>query len=305
MRRVCIGILTALAGPAVLLCLLPPTVSFARVATGRAPGRVPSAEIEQRVIASLPARHGASAHIVYHLDLTRLFDTRTRWTFVIATLPGSHFSASSGKMVDGGPLAQCFVNGLAPHCSYAMPHNASRLSWFAIPLHFYSARAVFAGANHSRPLLLIRTAAAYAGDGSHGIFTRLFRYDRRKNRFDTVFSNSTGSNNNQETRFIGHGPLRGDIIVAVPTATAPYAFWVSVYVRGKDGQYSDRALRYRSATRYGDGNPLSVIDSEMPNILERLGKRHPGDALPIPRRLPSGCTPHFFIRHGEEWCIPG
>lgn len=219
-----------------------------------------------------------------------------------ATLPGSHFNASSGGMVDGGPLAQCFVNELVPHCAYAMPHNASRLSWFSIPLHFYSATVVFAGANHSRPLLLIRTAAAYGGDGSHAIFTELFRYDRRKNRFESVFSHSTGSNNNQETRFMEHGPLRGAVIVAEPTSTAPYAYWVSVYVRDKDGRYFDRAVRFRSATHYGDGNPLSVIDSEMPDILERLGKWMPGDPLPIPRRLPAACTPHFFLRHGEEWC---
>jgi hypothetical protein len=35
-------------------------------------------------------------------------------------------------------------------------------------------------------------------------------------------------------------------------------------------------LRYRSATLYNDGNPLAVIESEMPNIERRLGLWKPG-----------------------------
>jgi hypothetical protein len=37
-------------------------------------------------------------------------------------------------------------------------------------------------------------------------------------------------------------------------------------------RYSHLALRYRSVTRYGDGNPVPVIDAEMPNILRHLGR---------------------------------
>ncbi len=44
-----------------------------------------------------------------------------------------------------------------------------------------------------------------------------------------------------------------------------------------------RIPRYRSATLYNDGNPLAVVDSEMPNIGERLGLRRPGAPLPAPR----------------------
>ncbi|MGH9711589.1 MAG: hypothetical protein ACRD37_13690, partial [Candidatus Acidiferrales bacterium] len=57
-------------------------------------------------------------------------------------------------------------------------------------------------------------------------------------------------------------------------------------------------LRYRSATHYGDNNPLAVIDSEMPNIEWRLGYWKPGMALP----LPSGACPKPHLIHMELWC---
>lgn len=289
-------------GQPALFCLLLIACS-ARAPAGQVAARISPAEINQRVIGSLPARRGKSADIVYRLDLTGLFDTRTQWTFVAATLPGSRIGAPSGRLVKSGTLAQCFVNKSEPHCAYATPPRPSSMSWYSIPVHFGSARTVFAGPNHSHPLLLIRAISARGGNASHAIFTELFRYDRRKNRFESVFSHSTGSNNNQETRFMEHGPLRGDVIVAEPTSKAPYAYWVCVYVRDGDGRHFVRAVRFRSATRYGDGNALSVIDSEMPDILERFGRWMPGDPLPIPRRLPGACTPHFFLRHGEEWCL--
>jgi len=43
-----------------------------------------------------------------------------------------------------------------------------------------------------------------------------------------------------------------------------------------------RILRYRGLTGYSDGNPLAVADSEMPEILRRLGLWQPGEPLPVP-----------------------
>lgn len=64
MRRFSIGILMTLVGPAVWAA-----------PAGQPAVRISSAEIDQRVIASLPARQGKSADIVYRFDLTRPFDT--------------------------------------------------------------------------------------------------------------------------------------------------------------------------------------------------------------------------------------
>ena len=53
----------------------------------------------------------------------------------------------------------------------------------------------------------------------------------------------------------------------------------------------------------GDGNPLAVIDSEMPETLRRLGLWKEGDALPVPPRMPQRCT-LLVMRKGVEWCEP-
>lgn len=56
-------------------------------------------------------------------------------------------------------------------------------------------------------------------------------------------------------------------------------------------------LRYRSVTRYGDGNALAVIDSDMPALQRRLGLWRPGQPLPVPDRCPA---PRLV--RGELWC---
>lgn len=256
-------------------------------------GQISATEINTRVISSLPRSHGQNADIVKDLDLTRPFETPTQWTYVAVILPGSHPSGTDAQPTNGGPLAQCFVNGTRPKCTYAMPPEVSS---FSIPIQLFSANVVFAGSEHTRPRLLTKTGSSSGGNGSHAIFTELFTYAAGSNQFISVFSNATGSNNNQETRFLESGPLRGDVIVAVPASSAPFAYWIAVYVFGRGEKYSS-VLRYRSATHYGDGNRLAVIDSEMPEIFRHMRFWRPGDPLPAP----AGCT-HPVLRHAEEWC---
>ena len=62
-----------------------------------------------------------------------------------------------------------------------------------------------------------------------------------------------------------------------------------------------RTLKYRGHTGYNDGNPLAVIDSEMPETLRQLGLWKTGDALPVPPLMPGGCT-RLVMRKGVEWC---
>lgn len=111
-----------------------------------------------------------------------------------------------------------------------------------------------------------------------------------------------GRNNNQEARFVENGPLLGSVIVSYPTDDAPFTYFVEVYKRVSDSDYS-QVLRYRGNTRYGDGNPLAVIDSEMPETLRRLGLWKEGDALPVPPRMPQRCT-RLVMRKGVESCEP-
>lgn len=148
---------------------------------------------------------------------------------------------------------------------------------------------------------MLQTLSAHGMNGNASIGTTLFQYDLNTDGFLQVFANvNGGTNNNAETRFVERGPLQGDVIVNYPTDNAPYAYWIEVYALGKSDHYL-RILRYRSITHYGDGNPLPVADSEMPEIMARSGFWKPGDALPIPQVAPKGCGP-LVMRHGEEWC---
>ena len=130
----------------------------------------------------------------------------------------------------------------------------------------------------------------------------LFAYDRKEDRFRVIFYNMMGRNNNEEGRFVENGPLLGSVIVVYPTNDAPFTYFVEVYKRVSDSDYS-QVLRYRGNTRYGDGNPLAVIDSEMTETLRRLGLWKEGDALPVPPRMPQRCT-RLVMRKGVEWCEP-
>ena len=165
----------------------------------------------------------------------------------------------------------------------------------------FSLAALFdANPNQSSPLLFLKVCGEVSGDGDGAIAAALYMYDKGTDRFIRVFLNLTGRNNNQATRFVESGPLQGDVIVDNPTENAPYTYWIEVYRAEDSGKYG-RILRYRGHTGYSDGNPLAVADSEMPEILHRLGLWHPGDPLPVPAHLPEGCR-DLFMLHSEEWC---
>jgi hypothetical protein len=132
------------------------------------------------------------------------------------------------------------------------------------------------------------------------ISTFLLDYDQKADRFRVVFFNITGRNNNEETRVVESGPLQGSVVIAEPTPGAPFRYFIEVHQRTSEAAYS-RALKYRSQTGYGDGNLLAVIDSEMPETLRRLGFWKPGDALPVPPRMPAGCR-QLVLRKGVAWC---
>jgi hypothetical protein len=146
----------------------------------------------------------------------------------------------------------------------------------------------------------VTTCGFLSATGNCIVETTVYVYGRTADRFRPVFRNQVARNNNEETRFIERGPLRGYVIVATPTNNAPYTYWIEVHRQQGSEDYK-QILRYRGKTRYADGNRLAVIDSEMPETLRRLGLWKSGDPLPAPPKLPDGCT-SLFMREGVEWC---
>jgi len=261
------------------------------------PKAIKAEEVDRSVIAALSHQGVAKAKIVSHIDLTQSFGTLTQWTFV-AIQDGGH---PVDEFEDHGPVFLCLVKAASPDCTqHFYEHVSSDMPELDTPYHLFAGNVVYANQNKSSPLLFVKVCAAQGPNGNCGIATALYRYDKGTDRFIRVFLNLTGRNNNQDTRFVESGPLRGDVIVDEPTENAPYAYWIEVYRAGDSGQYA-QILRYRAHTGYSDGNLLAVADSEMPEILHRLGLWQPGDPLPAPAHLPEGCS-QVFMRHGEEWC---
>ncbi|MFP5205820.1 MAG: hypothetical protein ACLGSH_10725 [Acidobacteriota bacterium] len=256
-------------------------------------------QVDESVIAALAPQGVAKPAILAHIDLTKPFNATSQWTFVV--VQESVPPQAAAMMEDKGQIFVCLVKGVTPDCVqdfYAKPNSDQPRP--DAPFHLLASSIVHSRDEASSALLLVRVCGPEGYNGNCAVATALYKYDRRTDNFLRVFLNITGRNNNEATRFVDRGPLQGYVVVDYPTQNPPYVYWVEVYRAGPSGQYA-RILRYRGRTRYGDGNPLAVADSEMPEILRRLGMRKASDPLPVPAHLPQGCS-HLVLLHGEEWC---
>lgn len=248
---------------------------------------------------------------IVDIELLKPFNTRSPWRFV-ATQDPSVFEpidpALIGLVPKGftgsetpGVIHLCLQRGRTAPCDpglVAMPQPPAPFPYSEWEPHYLNnAKLVYPRGQTVPPLLLLQTASAHSGDGDQAVFTQLLTYSRARDRFEQIYAKTTGRNNNQEVRFIMSGPLQGDMISVEPTANSPFAYWVTVDILTQAVSYK-RALHYRSATRYDDGNTLSVIDSEMPNILHHLGLWLPG----MPLLLPARPCQKPQLSNMELWC---
>jgi hypothetical protein len=250
-----------------------------------------------RSAASSPPAQGAQ------LDLTKAFHTRSEWRFVVTE--GPHTEDYGGNDAPGA-LTLCLQKGASGTCISEPVTPPLRITTPGAPAwephYLLAAKVVYPRGPRAAPFLLTTTGSLYSGDGGQAVATQLVAYDADHDAFRRTYQKSTGRNNNQEVRFITKGPLRGSVITAEPQEHPPYGYWIVVNRLMPTGAYRE-ALKYRSATIYNDGNPLAVIDSEMPNIERRLGLWKPGQPIPTPNL--SGAAkpcPVPTLRHSELWC---
>jgi hypothetical protein len=261
---------------------------------------------DHAALAAVSAVDHASAQVVDHRNLTAAFGTRSDWTLVVVGRALEDSRVTQADDADDHPISICLVRETAPDCSQDKfrAWYRSRDPVYANQNHlffeYFKSRVVHPG--EGRALLNLELCTQHAFNGDCGVSTFLLAYDRRNDRFRVVLGSVVGRNNNQETRYIDHGPLRGAVVVAEPTVRAPFVYSIEVHRPAADGTYR-LALQYRGRTGYEDGNPLPVIDSEMPTILSHFGVRKPGDPPPMPPVLPEGCS-RLQVRRGVEWCAP-
>jgi len=220
--------------------------------------------------------------VIAAIDLAGPFTTHSAWRFTASQGP----PINDPIMEDGGKapgaLQLCLRKGASGPCDPQLlvslePNVKDDL--FSQPRYLNKAQVV--QVRPGRPLLWVQIASLHSTDGNQAVLTQALAYRSDTDQFVRVYDQVTGRNGNEEVRYISAGPLTGDIISVEPTADAPFGFWVSVNTLPSGYAYK-QVLRYRSATHYGDGNPLAVIDSEMPNIEQRLGVWRSGSPLPLP-----------------------
>lgn len=252
--------------------------------------------------AGSPAFHRAPQ--ATELDLGKTFHTRSPWRFVVTEGPPTK---DYGENDAPGTLTLCLRKSSAGPCVSEPVTPPVRKTTLDDPIawephYLFTAKVVYPHGPNFAPLLLIVTGSLTSGDGDQIVSTQLVTYDADRDAFRRVYGKSTGHNNNQEIRFITDGPLQGSVITAEPQDHLPYGYWVTVNKPGPAGAYRE-VLRFGSATRYNDGNPLAVIDAEMPNIERRLGLWKPGEPIPTPKAGRNGkpCLKPT-LRHDELWC---
>ena len=234
------------------------------------------------------------------IDLGKPFHARSPWQLVVKY--GAPVEDYGGNVAPGA-LTLCLQRDPQGPChsEQVFPPLRTTTSDYTNawePHYLRIAKLVYPRGKHAAPFLLIVTGSLNAGDGDQILATQLICYDADRDAFRRVYSKSTGQNNNQEVRFVPDGLLRGSVIAAEPQEHSPYGYWITVNRLLPEGTYHE-VLRYRSATHYGDGNRLAVIDSEMPNIYRRLGLWKRGEPIPTPDG--KSCK-RPALKHSELWC---
>jgi hypothetical protein len=264
--------------------------------------------IAQALVASVAALAPATAvaaesipsSVISNIDLSGPFATREAWRFIATQGPPVGEDDPSG-MKEPGEIQLCLRAAPSAPCDpqlqSAVRATSNTDDPFAQPHYLNVVKIVYPHGDLGQPLLFVQVGSLHSGDGDQEVSTQILAYENSQNHFMRVYQYTTGRNNNEEVRYISTDILRGDIISVDPTENAPFGYWVTVNVLTPQYTYKT-VLRYRSATRYGDGNPLAVIDSEMPSIEQRLGYWKPGAALP----LPSDPCPKPRLIRMELWC---
>lgn len=215
--------------------------------------------------------------VVSDTDLTTAFHTKSKWRLVITQEPDSD---ESSVFSDPGNLHFCFIHNDNPTCSDSFPYNILN-----------DVKIIPSNDSLAWPLLVL-TAEEFTGGPAQWKGTLVWVYRPNIDKFQQIFENSTPQNLNEETRILTTGPLSGDIIIDLPTACHPWPYRIIAY-RLSRAHYVE-AFDYLGRTRYDDGDPRRVLDSEMPQIERRLLNGPADIPLQVTRQTHPRCKNYSY-----------
>lgn len=218
--------------------------------------------------------------IVSTTDLAAPFHARSKWQFVTRQDPPQ--DAALGTVP--GNLHFCFVNDGAQNC---VDSDFNVLG---------SSQIEYPTPTSHEPVLVVELVDQVSVTGG-GRATLIWAYNAKTDRFEQIFDHAVNRNTNGEIRLITSGPLAGAIVMDSAGGRPTYRYHITVYrIENSDVR---EVLSYDGNSKYNDGNPMPVIDAEMPEIERRLHLWNPGDPLPTPVR--TQCS-SLVMKHGVEWC---
>src|ERR1700688_1750424 len=176
---------------------------------------------ELEVTGALKSKGVKDPKVISYIELTKEFGTTSAWALAIVqdSIP------ENAEWEEHGPLYICLLKSRSPDClDIPGATKPAERPYSGELFVLFDARIVQASSGDESPWLILKTCTQPGGDGDCGIETTLYAYNKTTDRFYQVFHNFTGRNENQLTRFMESGPLRGYIIVDYPTENAPYAY---------------------------------------------------------------------------------
>src|SRR5215469_15180342 len=120
-------------------------------------------DIDQAVISKLSAQFGIHSKVVTHLDLTQPFQTKFRWSLVVAKQPDEESSVEDGGGNRIGAVSLCFVENGEPDCSEEMflaKYREEKVSFVSGEPTFHillASDVAFSGPGRTLPLLRIKS----------------------------------------------------------------------------------------------------------------------------------------------------
>ncbi len=127
--------------------------------------------IDQAVISKLSAQFGINSKVIVHLELTQTFQTKSRWSLVIAKQPDDESSVEDGGGNRIGAVSFCFVENDMPDCSEEMflaKYREEKVSFVSGEPTFHELIAsdiVYSGPGRTLSLLKIKSCMNRGANG--------------------------------------------------------------------------------------------------------------------------------------------
>ncbi len=164
--------------------------------------------------ATVVAAQSTTSSVISNIDLSKPFATREAWRFVATQGPPIDGDDTASGDEEPGQIQLCLRASASAPCDPQLL-NALRTPLYANdsfskPHYLKTVKIVYPHGNTYEPVLFVQTGSLHSGDGDQLVLTQTLAYQNSQDRFLRIYQYTTGTNNNQEVRYISsERPRRG------------------------------------------------------------------------------------------------